>query len=69
MFDRWFKRKHIKTEALCDSCKFNVSTYCMKGRCTECPLASIFSPHCRCLTIKKGKKCPYYKEDTGEGTP
>lgn len=49
----------IKTDALCEKCKYSFQPWCIRNGCFTCPQHST-SIHCKCLTIKKGEDCPYF---------
>ena len=50
----------IKTDALCEKCKYAFGDYCIGGGCIECPMKINGESRCKCLTIKKGQACPYF---------
>lgn len=49
----------IKTQELCEKCKYSFQPWCFKNDCPTCPQHSL-SLHCKCLTIAKGENCPDY---------
>ena len=63
--------KHIKTEELCDKCRYGFYNNCLRSlcECAKCPRYVPDAPPsnwrdvktCQCLTIKEGEECPYYK--------
>lgn len=63
------KRVFIKTEELCDKCKYSAYKTCIViDKCTSCPQYNNVSfetkttkTHCKCNSIEYGMLCPYYK--------
>ena len=49
----------MKTEKLCEKCKYYFSVWCTRHSCEDCPqhFAGI---GCRCLAIMDGETCPFY---------
>lgn len=50
----------IKTQELCEKCKYAFGDYCIGGGCTVCLMNTNDKNRCKCLTIKKGQDCPYF---------
>lgn len=53
----------IKSETLCEKCKFSYKRHCRGRRCKDC---EIHDEKCKCTRINNGKPCPYferYKEE------
>lgn len=56
------KKKNTKDQALCHSCVFAFRN--CKAECVGCPQKlPKKSGHCKCLKIKLGEECPYYRMD------
>ena len=74
MAKRIVKVRVIKTDKLCNQCKYDVDHgICIYTRCDKCDL-SFRTPnnldliHCSCLKIEIGQHCPYFvrhKEEVG----
>lgn len=58
-------KMHIKSEGLCERCKYGAHNDCKEMRCIDCPLQIGSRPDggaaCVCTSIKKGSPCKYYQ--------
>lgn len=64
---------HIKSQELCDSCRWSTEHECeMCSNCNKCSRVirkrkanGQFTGvrDCQCLNIKRGDPCPYYEEE------
>lgn len=53
----------IKTEKLCNSCEFGFRNNCInKANCQKCGVYNSETGDCKCLAVKEGEECNYYKE-------
>lgn len=58
----------IKSDTLCDKCKFGAENDCYTADCSNCPMNIPNSaPRCKCGFIEGGKPCPYFVRYEGVG--
>lgn len=54
------KEQVIKTEDLCERCRFAFAEWCRGRRCYECNMDG--DGVCLCTTIARNTPCPYFAE-------
>lgn len=51
----------VKTQELCESCKYSFNNWCKNTNCSDCPQNIKYGKTCKCLKIKKGEECLMYQ--------